>query len=62
MPFTQRQWTFIAIFAVLWTVFMVAWSGDYRIARVAILLVIGCGVALAWGFAMKRFGNWKDQA
>jgi hypothetical protein len=38
------------------------WSGDYRIERIAILLVIGFAVAIAWGYAMKRFGNWKDPA
>jgi hypothetical protein len=62
MQFSQRQWIFIAIFAVFWTAFMLVWSGDYRIARIAILLVIGFVVAIAWGYAMKRFGNWKDPA
>jgi hypothetical protein len=62
MQFSQRQWIFIAIFAVFWTAFMLVWSGDYRIERIAILLVIGFAVAIAWGYAMKRFGNWKDPA
>jgi hypothetical protein len=62
MQFSQRQWIFIAIFAVFWTAFMLVWSGDYRIARIAILLIVGFVVAIAWGYAMKRFGHWKDQA
>lgn len=62
MQFTQRQWIYIALFAVFWTAFMLVWSGDYRIARIAILLVVGVVVALAWGWAMKRWGNWKDAA
>jgi hypothetical protein len=62
MQFSQRQWIFIAIFAVFWTAFMLVWSGDYRIERIAILLVIGFAVAIAWGYAMKRVGNWKDPA
>jgi hypothetical protein len=62
MSFNQRQWIFIVIFAVFWTFFMLVWSGDYRIARIAMMLAIGFVVALAWGWAMKRWGSWKDQA
>lgn len=62
MQFTQRQWIFVGVFAVFWTIFMVMWSGDYRPARIAFLLVIGVFVAIAWGFAMKKWGGWKDQA
>lgn len=62
MQFTQRQWALIGAFAVFWTVFMLIWSGDYQPAHIAILLVAGIFVALAWGWAMKRFGGWKDPA
>ncbi|WP_325606558.1 hypothetical protein [Pseudorhodoplanes sp.] len=52
----------IAIFAIFWTAFMLWWNGDYGVARTAIMLAIGVIVALVWGFWMKRYGAWKDQA
>jgi hypothetical protein len=61
MNFTQRQYVFIGVFAAFWTLFMLLWSGDYRPARIAILLVVGVIVALAWGWAMKKWGGWKEQ-
>lgn len=62
MNFTQRQLVFIGLFAVFWTVFMLVWNGDYRPARIAILFAVGVVIAFVWGWAMKRFGSWKDQA
>lgn len=61
MQFTQRQWMFIGVFAVFWTIFMLLWSGDYGAVRIAILLVVGALIALAWGWSMKKWGAWKDQ-
>ena len=62
MQFNQRQWFMIAIFAIFWTAFMLFWNGDYGTARVAIMLAIGVVIALSWGFWMKKYGAWKDQA
>jgi hypothetical protein len=61
MQYTQRQWTMIALFAIFWTGFMLVWNGDYSFPRIATLLVIGIGIALAWGWSMKKWGAWKDQ-
>jgi putative flippase GtrA len=62
MPFNARQTLMIALFAIFWTAFMLWWNGDYGTARVAIMLAIGVMVALVWGFWMKKYGAWKDQA
>jgi hypothetical protein len=61
MQFSQRQWILIGAFAAFWTLFMLLWSGDYRFARIAILLVVGVLVAFAWGWAMKKWGGWKEK-
>ncbi len=61
MQFTQRQWMLMAVFAIFWTAFMLFWNGDYGTARIAILLVIGCFIALVWGWSMKKWGGWKEQ-
>jgi hypothetical protein len=55
---TKRQIGSALLFAVLWTAFMVWWSGDTGAANVIILSVCGALVAAAWAFAMKRFGHW----
>jgi len=62
MPFNSRQMFMIALFAIFWTAFMLWWNGDYGTVRVAIMLAIGVGIALVWGFWMKKYGAWKDQA
>ena len=62
MQFTQRQWMLIGAFAVFWTVFMLVWNGDYQPARIVILFVVGVLIALGWGWSMKKWGSWKDQA
>ncbi len=62
MQFNQRQWTLIGAFAVFWTAFMLFWNGDYSPVRVVILFVIGLFVALAWGWSMKKWGGWKNEA
>ncbi len=62
MPFNARQTFMIAIFAIFWTAFMLRWNGDYGVARTATMLAIGAGIALVWGFWMKKYGAWKDQA
>jgi hypothetical protein len=40
------------VFAALWTIFMVLWSGDYHIANVVILSVCGLIAGFAWAWAM----------
>jgi membrane associated rhomboid family serine protease len=40
------------VFAALWTVFMVLWSGDYGVANIAILSVGGLIAGFAWAWAM----------
>jgi hypothetical protein len=40
------------VFAVLWTVFMVLWSGDYSAVNVVILSVCGLVAGFAWAWAM----------
>jgi len=40
------------IFAALWTVFMVLWSGDYGVANIAILSIGGLITGFAWAWAM----------
>jgi membrane associated rhomboid family serine protease len=40
------------IFAALWTVFMVLWSGDYGVANIVILAVGGLITGFAWAWAM----------
>jgi hypothetical protein len=62
MPFNPRQTFMIALFAIFWTAFMLWWNGEYGTARTAMMLAIGVGLALAWGFWMKKYGAWKDQA
>ena len=62
MQFTQPQWMMMALFAIFWTAFMLFWNGDYGTARIAILLVIGCFIALVWGWSMKKWGGWKEKA
>lgn len=62
MPFNARQMFMIAIFAIFWTAFMLFWNGDYGTARVAVMLAVGVVIALAWGWWMKKYGAWKDQA
>lgn len=52
----------IAMFAIFWTAFMLWFNGDYGTVRIAILLAVGVIIALAWGFWMKKYGAWKDQA
>jgi hypothetical protein len=61
MQFSQRQWMMMALFAIFWTAFMLFWNGDYGTARIAILLVVGCLIALAWGWSMKKWGGWKEK-
>ncbi len=43
------------VFAALWTVFMVLWSGDYGVANIAILSVGGLITGFAWAWAMAWF-------
>jgi membrane associated rhomboid family serine protease len=40
------------VFAVLWTIFMVLWSGDYGVVNVVILSVGGLIAGFAWAWAM----------
>jgi hypothetical protein len=51
----------MALFAIFWTAFMLVWNGDYGTARIAILLVVGGIIALAWGWSMKKWGAWKEK-
>jgi hypothetical protein len=62
MQFTQRQWMLMALFAIFWTGFMLVWNGDYGTTRIATLFAVGVLIALGWGWSMKKWGNWKDQA
>lgn len=62
MSFNNRQWTMIGVFAVFWTAFMLYWDGDYRPMRVIIMLAVGVLIALAWGWSMKKWGGWKEEA
>jgi glycopeptide antibiotics resistance protein len=41
------------VFAVLWTAWMVLWSGSYDIANVIILAVCGIAVGYFWYRAMR---------
>jgi hypothetical protein len=41
------------MFAVLWTAWMVCWSGSYDIANVIILAVCGTAVGYFWYRAMR---------
>ncbi len=62
MQFNQRQWTMIGAFAAFWTAFMLFWNGDYRPVRVIIMLAVGVLIALGWGWSMKKWGAWKEEA
>ena len=55
---TTRPIVAALLFAVLWTVFMIWWSGDTGPVNIAILSVCGVAVGAAWVWAMKRFGTW----
>ena len=41
------------VFAILWTAWMVLWSGSYDIANVIILAVCGIAVGYFWYRAMR---------
>ena len=45
------------LFGLIWAAGMIWWSGDYQLANVAILCVIGVGVGFVWTWAMKKFGQ-----
>lgn len=45
-----------AAFAIIWTLGMFWWSGDYTLVNFAILAVCGVLVAAAWTWTMRYFG------
>jgi hypothetical protein len=42
-------------FAVFWSLGMIWWSGDYRVANFVMFAITGSLVGLAWFWWMKRF-------
>jgi hypothetical protein len=51
---TSLKWSAI-LFAVLWTVWMVWWSGSIEPANVVILAICGVLVGYFWYLGMRRF-------
>lgn len=56
---TRRLALGAAVFATIWTLGMFWWSGDYTFVNFAILALCGVVVAVAWTWAMRRFGYFR---
>lgn len=53
------------VFAVLWTLWMLSWSGSFDRVNAAMLSICGAAVGYAWYLAMRwqfrRRGFWTRQ-
>lgn len=47
------------VFAVIWTLGMIWWTGPESV-NVIILAVCGVLLGVAWYFAMKAFARWQS--
>ena len=43
------------LFAVLWTVFMIVWSGDFAIVNIVFMTLAGSIAAWLWFLAMRWY-------
>ena len=43
------------LFAVLWTVFMIVWSGDFAIVNIVVMTLAGAIGGVLWFFAMRWY-------
>jgi hypothetical protein len=46
-------------FAVLWTTFMIYWSGDYSIVNILIFTICGAGAGYLWYWLMGKYQSWQ---
>jgi len=65
MPLSNRLKTGSVVFALIWTVGMIVWSGSFEPANIVILIVCGCLGGTLWYFGMRwffrRFGYSLDR-
>jgi membrane associated rhomboid family serine protease len=54
MEVPMKQVISAAVFAVLWTAFMVSWSGIYSAGNIAILGTIGAAIGALFAWIVER--------